>query len=226
MKITESDYEFDDYYIRTSEVEPVLRDGELITYNSDNRKHGNKWCKVTNLVLYNDDSLTSVLCSWICRHGGSQFWRHYRNENRVNWKQLDDGERMLILDAYHNKAPNWANVPGKLKREYLKPKELQRLEIDEQGTIYGYKYLLLDEKGFLHSPLRLKSVWENGEIEADHEPTQDNTHGIYAMKSRKSPVLGKYAHENCVLVRLALSGTVVEANEGLRAQHAIVAEVL
>lgn len=70
------------------------------------------------------------------------------------------------------------------------------------------------------------STFDKADEFADVEPSENNTNGIYAMKSRKSPTLNAYQAKNCVLVRLALSGTVVEANEGLRASHAIIVEVL
>jgi len=230
MNIIQSEHAADNYYLRTGDVEPEIRnDGKsLEIYNGDNQKSGNKWCNVKNIVVYNDDHLTSVLCSWTCRHSGSQFWRHYRDGVRVNWKSLNDSEKMTILDAYaEDHVPAWANQPGKLKRDYLKPRELQRLEMDEQGTIYGYKYLRTDGTNFYSIAKISHGVqWIGNELTADQEPSEDNTHGIYAMKSRKSPTLNQYRSDNRVLVRLALSGTVVEANEGVRAGHAIIVEVL
>ena len=227
MNIIESEHEADSYYLRTGDVEPDLRENGLEIYNGNNHKSGNKWCKVENIIIHNDDRLTSVLCTWTCRHSGGQFWRHYVDGQRKNWKQLNDSDRMMILDGYDELAPCWANVPGKLTRDYLKPNELRKLEIDEQGTIYGYKYLRLEDGNFYSIASVSKGVeWPDMEIEADRIPAEDNTNGIYAMKSAKNPGLNGYYKTGRVLVRLALSGVVVEANEGMRAQHAQIVEVL
>lgn len=228
MNITEHDFCPDSTYFRGGDVEPDVKEDGLHIYSGRGSRRGWGTPGNTSFVIYNDDNLTSIFVGFYHKHGGGQFWRHYRNGQRVMWRGLDDGERMLILDAYAtDAAPGFADPPGKLKRDYLKPKELQRLEIDEQGTIYGYKYLSLVD-GVFHSPMVGfgGAAWENGELEADQEPTENNSNGVYCMKSRKSPVLSRYARENCYLVRLALSGTVVEANEGMRAQHALIVEVL
>jgi len=228
MNTQESNYVFTDYFLRTGDVEPVMDGDNLTIYNSKNGS-GNKFTSVSNIIAVNTDHLTSVLCAWHCRHSGSQFWRHYRDGERVNWKQLDDGERMLILDAFAEPhIPGWAKLPGKLTRDYLKPNELQRLEIDEQGTIYGYKYLKwgLDEAFHSIAPIADYATWYDNELEADVIPTEENNHGIYAMKSRKNPILYEYMDKYRKLVKLALSGIIIEANEGLRAQHAQIVEIL
>lgn len=217
-------------YFNGGSVEPdITDDGSLTIYSGtgEPRSWGTPGCN--SIIVYNDDSLTVILIGFFHKHGGSQFYRYYRNGKRLaSWKQLDDGERMLILDAYaESHVPKWAKLPGKLKRDYLKPKELQRLEIDEQGTIYGYKFLRFED-GKYFSVARISNYveWENGELESDKEPTEENTNGIYCLKSRKSPTLLKYSYENRVLVKLALSGTVIEANEGMRAQCAQIVEVI
>lgn len=191
--------------------------------------------EINTIVAVNTESLVSVLVGYRYTgrkyNGGSQYWQHYiydgRDWQRMSWKKLDDGQRMLILDAWQSDdVPGWANCPGKLVRDYLRPGELRRLEVDEQGTIYGYKYLILREDGQYCSPNYPEIVWVGGELEADQEPSRENTHGIYAMKSRKSEVLYRYQGPNRHQVRIALSGTVIEGNEGVRGQHAQIVEVL
>jgi len=229
MNITESPHVFDDYFLRTGDVEPVL-DGAMLTIYNSRHGSGNKFTSVTNLVAYNNEHLTSILCAWTCRHSGSQFWRHYRDGERVMWKSLTEAERMLILDAFGEPhVPGWVKAPGKLERDYIRGRELYRAEQDEQGTLYGYKYLRLSaDDGRLHSPANVSknAAWENLELSADREPTAENTHGIYCMKSRKSPQLNAFAQRDCYMVRLALSGTIVEGETGFRAQHAQIVEVL
>lgn len=231
MKIVNLNTSHGGNWINASETKPEILDGgaTLGIENASWSISGGR-AEINTIVAVNTGSLTSVLVGYRYGgkyRGGSQYWQHFRDGRRVTWKALDDGERMLILDAYYSDLiPYWANVPGKLVRDYLKRGELRTLEIDEQGTCYGYKYLTVNGWGQYTSPQFPNVVWHNNELEADAEPSENNSHGIYAMKSRKSKTLYRYAGEGRVLVRLALSGTVVEANEGLRAQHAQIVEVL
>ncbi len=239
MNIVELNTSHSGNWINASETKPELHDDTLGIENASWRTSGHGQASINTIVAVNTDYLTSIIVGYRYNgryRGGAQYWQHYRNNGhdwkRVTWKQLDDGERMLILDAYaEDRVPGWCNVPGKLTRDYLKKGELQHLEIDEQGTIYGYKYLHRADDGDyvspnFYSPRRPNMIWYNRELEADQEPTAENTNGIYFLKSRRNPTLQKYAGENKFLVRLALSGTVVEANEGGRAQHAQIVEVL
>lgn len=221
----------DSTYFNLTAIEPDIEGDNLLLTEGEGSRRGWGRPKADYIEVLNTNYLTSVVIWNHHKHGGGQAWRHYRNTpdgwKRILWRNLDDGERMMILDAWNeNRIPQWVDMPGKLKRDYLKPRELQKLEIDEQGTVYGYKYLLVNNIGDLCSPMYPSIVWRDRELEADKEPTEENSSGIYAMKSRKHPVLERYARENCVLCKLALSGTVVEANEGMRAQHAQVVELL
>ncbi len=234
MNIVELNTSHSGNWINASETKPELHGDTLGIENASWRTGGHGQASINTIVAVNTDYLTSVCVGYRYNgryRGGAQYWQHYQGDGhgwkRVTWKQLDDGERMLVLDAYvEDHVPGWCNVPGKLTRDYLKKGELQRLEIDEQGTIYGYKYLLQRSDGQFASPQYPEIVWQGGELEADREPAGDNSHGIYAMKSRKNKTLYRYAAAGRHLVRLALSGTVVEANEGMRAQRALIVEVL
>lgn len=135
---------------------------------------------------------------------------------------------MMILDAYEeDHVPNWVDRPGKLERDYIRGKELSRVEMDEQGTIYAYKYLRLED-GVFHSlaTVAKDAAWNGNELESDREPTPENSHGIYCLKNRKNHALDIYAGADRHKVRLALSGTVIEGEYGYRAQHAQIVEVL
>lgn len=227
MKIVKLNTRHSGNWITSSETKPeILEDGSLGIENADwETNRGN--AEISTSVLVNTDHLTSVHVAYRYGgkyQGGGQYWQHFLNGARVNWKKLDDGERMLILDAYEN-MPAWVKAPGKLTRDYLKPGETRRLEIDEQGTIYGYKYLVLTSSGYA-SPQHPEAVWFDNCLTADREPTPENTHGIYAMKHPRSNILLAYKKSGRVLVRLALSGTVIEANEGLRSQYALIVGVL
>lgn len=217
-------------WINASETKPeLLEDGSLGIENAEWRTNGGS-ASISTITAVDTEYLTSVLVGYRYNgkySGGSQYWQHYKSGKRVGWKSLDDGERMLILDAYYsNIIPAWAKQPGKLVKDYLKPGETKRLEIDEQGTIYGYKYLGVTSDGMLFSPQRIGCVWINRSLQSDIEPSDNNSSGIYAMKNKKSKSLEAYNKPGRVLVRMALSGTVVEANEGLRAQYAQIVEIL
>jgi len=222
-------------WITAGETKPSLTDNVLMVRTGHWRTSGGS-ATITSMIIYNNEMLSAVVVGYrYCGkyQGGSQYWQYYQYNgiiwNRVSWKELDDGEKMLILDAYNDENTlNWVKIPGKLKRDYLKPRELQKLEIDEQGTIYGYKYLRVDNEKIYHSIINISNnvAWYNNELEADKIPDENNSNGIYAMKSVKNPILKDYQKSDRHLVKLALSGIVVEANEGLRAQHAQIVEVL
>jgi len=218
-------------WITAGETKPTRTDnGEREFYTAEWRTNGGR-AEINSIIVCNSESLACVLVGYRYSgkyRGGSQYYRFYKNGNnwqRVTWKQLDDADRMTILDAVNEShVPGWANIPGKLIRDYIKPGEMRKLEMDEQGTIYAYKYLIYSD-GTYRSPRYPEITWYNDELEADAEPTTENSNGIYAAKNRKSNILADYRRD-CILVKLALSGTVVEANEGLRAQHAQIVEVL
>lgn len=115
--------------------------------------------------------------------------------------------------------------------------EYQRPERDEQGTFYGYKVL----RKCCESPAcdvffspRYTSKWINGELHADKEPSERSMHGIHFTKRPNNPELNQYyarwsgqiVYEESALVMCALSGTVVETEQGFRAEHAQIIGVL
>lgn len=116
----------------------------------------------------------------------------------------------------------------------------QQPEMDEQGTYYGYKILrkCCDHKDChtFYSPRFSHARWENGELEADNQPSKFSMFGIHFTKRPDHPELRNYIgshypynyHNHSwedegmyVLVKCALSGDVViETEQGFRAQHA------
>ena len=108
----------------------------------------------------------------------------------------------------------------------------QEPERDENGVFYGYKVLHRHCPNcyFFVSP-RYHAVWENGYVEANVEPREDTLYGIHCVKRADNDVLRPYfipfdmpAGEP-FLVKLALSGTIIETEQGFRAQFAQVVEV-
>lgn len=113
-------------------------------------------------------------------------------------------------------------------------------ERDEQGTFYGYKIL---HRHCEHpacdvfvSP-RYPAEWRNGELTSDMTPNEITRHGIHFTKRPDHPELMAYRSRSMgyvypcgkqmwVLVKCALSGTIVETEQGFRAQHAQIIGVL
>ena len=123
-----------------------------------------------------------------------------------------------------------------------KSKKYQEPERDEQGTLYGYKVLIINlENGEFFSPVYPTPWSKEGTLEADREPDESNKHGIYCVKRiddhelvevnewltsklRSPRPYSRFVVS--VLVKLAVSGTVIEGETGFRGQHARIIGVL
>lgn len=185
----------------------------------------------TSIVMYNDDCLTAIHVSWWHKYHGGQAWRYYRNGVKLaSWKYLEEPERLLVLDAFLDPTvPSWIKRPGKLTRDYIRPHEHNQIEYDNGGNILAYKWLAHNADGYLVSPVRFWSdsaIWANLELTADYPPAEDNSNGIYCAKTPHSPILQDYRKPGYVLVQLLLSGIVIEANYGYRAEHAAIISTL
>jgi hypothetical protein len=112
--------------------------------------------------------------------------------------------------------------------------EYQEPERDEQGTFYGYKILHNHRNSYdtyaLVSP-RYPHEWKDGCLRADREPSEHSMFGIHCTKRPDHPELGQYCGTftgysyhpddgSWVLVRCALGGTVIETEQGYRAEYA------
>lgn len=220
MEIKEIDYSPDSTYFRTGDVEPEIKDGVLEIYSGTGTRRSSWGAPGCNsFAILNDADLTSVLVGFFHKHGGSQFWRHYKNGQRVDWKKLDESDRIRIIDAHTAKSPKWAKIPGKLKRDYIIPSRYNKVEKDNAGNITAYKVLKLIGNIF-YSPIYQDTRWDNQECHSPYAPNENNTSGIYCAKTPNSPILTNYKKAGYALVRLILSGTVVEGNYGYRAEHA------
>jgi len=227
MEIKFSDAVPDSTYFRTGDAEPLFRGGTITCLNGNGSRRS--WGKpgVTSTVVVNRDEFTAVHVGFYHKHGGGQFWRYYRPEGRVMWRSLSESERMEVLDGFVAQAPGWAKVPGKLRKDYIKPGELSRAETLEDGRFVGYKWLRRDEDGTFRSAwVWDPPAWTDGCLTADKVPSENNTNGVYAVKSLKDPELIRYQKLCTVLVKIVLSGTVVEHQRGFRAECAQILEVV
>ncbi len=214
-------------YIRRRDVEPELEEDGLRVYWSEGA------LTLTSYTILNEEDLTSILIGYYGDSTG-QFWRHYKNGEPIKWKALPDSDRIRILKAEH---PEWAREPGKLSYNYHKPNHHKKTEFDSAGAIIAYKYLVWVEREdvfrSLWTPMLLKTKeaarWIDNYLEADQIPTEENTNGIYCAKTFDSPLLDDYKKildKNLRLVRLMLSGIVIEKDLGFRAERADILEVL
>jgi hypothetical protein len=132
----------------------------------------------------------------------------------------------IIDELYKSKAKSkiYGNFGSAYTMSYQTP------ERDEQGTFYGYKALRRHcdhpECECLISPRYMVAWDENGELEADREPSEHTSHGIHFTKAFDNSELRNYFYPDSVLVKCALSGTVIETEQGFRAQHAQIIGVL
>ena len=109
-----------------------------------------------------------------------------------------------------------------------KAEKYQEPEKDEQGTFYGYKVLLV-ERFRLFSPV-YPALWNpNGTLSSDEEPMEKNSNGIYCSKTcidmQLFFIMIRFVEKEFLLVKCALSGTIVEGETGFRAKHARITEV-
>ena len=107
--------------------------------------------------------------------------------------------------------------------------------------IIGYKWLGKLEDGTLVSPWVINFshvpfeyvVWTNGRIEASHIPGVDDNLGIHACRNNNNQIFTYYPMTmaiekkySFILVKVLLSGIVIEGEHGYRAQYADVIDVL
>jgi hypothetical protein len=226
MYILEEEKKITYDFLDRGDVEPVMDEFGLHIWSG--RYYGTG---CGSQIILNDSDLTTILIGyWYLvkkkKRFGGQFYRHYKHAVRIDWKKLDEEDKLRILDQ---PIPEWARLPGKLKRDYLRPHFHSRVERDNAGNIIAYKYLVWDEteqvfKSFAYHYRDV--IWIDNSLTADSVPTEENSHGIYCAKTPNNPVLRSYArHRGVKLVRLLLSGVVVEYDHGYRAEHADILEV-
>lgn len=110
----------------------------------------------------------------------------------------------------------------------------------DEGSVIGYRYLYVKRDkatveftsgamGTLkENPVlkRNRGSWRGAFNISDRIPTMTNKSGIYAAKTPDSPVLSQYREPDTILVKLRLSGRIVEAEYGYRAHRADILEII
>jgi hypothetical protein len=228
MNIIEVDHCPDGTHFDMRSLEPDIKPDGLHIYSGKGTRRSS-WGTPGNesTIVYNDDRLTTIHIAWWHKYRGGQAWRFYQDGKRLaSWKQLTEAERLLILDALHDlNMPAWVKQPGKLTKDYIKPHLHNKVETDNGGNIIAYKWLARAPDGCLVSLIN-DTRWENLELTADRLPTAKNSNGVYCAKTYNSPILEAYRSTGRALVQLLLSGVVIEANYGYRAEHAEIISVL
>ena len=208
MNITTSSYCPDSTYFRTGDVEPDIKDQKVICYTGEGSRRG--WGKPgnTSTVVLNDDDLCAIHVGFHHKNGGSQFWRYYTTDGttikRLTWKALTDDQRQKVLDNL-DKAPNWADCPGKLRTEYEKPPKAPAKSYKLVQVIGGRMYSLYDRSfeyrigETLHQPARaghnggfyshptaeqVKALWDTGCLVSDS--VKDRSSGRFALLQVKT----------------------------------------
>ena len=88
----------------------------------------------------------------------------------------------------------------------------------ENGNLVGYKYLS-PVGDILYSPL-YNVRWTDFKLSANRIPDMDNESGIYCAKKPYCKSLKFYAEPTHVLVKMYLTGKIVEHDNGFRAEKA------
>lgn len=116
-------------------------------------------------------------------------------------------------------------------------KDHTKMETDKEGDVIAYRYFHVTPNGVLHSvstgamgknPItnRRRGSYAGGYNISDRVPTFKNTSGIYAAKTKHSPALLPYQNmSDVVLAQVKLSGRIIEAEYGYRAQYCEIIKV-
>jgi hypothetical protein len=149
------------------------------------------------------------------------------------WNSYSTSTHPVQHNPYHN-FPHGGMSPTDKDARGRYP--YQEPEVDEQGTYYGYKILVRIPQGscpcpdcqVLASPRYKNCQWRDGELTSNREPDARTMFGIHCTKRPDHPELNSYkgTFYDWFLVKCALSGTIVETEQGFRAQHARIIAVM
>ena len=174
----------DSTYFRVGDCEPDMHDGLIVAMQGrGGRRSWGEPCVNSKTILHDED-LISIHTGFFHKHGGGQFWRHYRVTDAeyfcVNWQKLNTDERKRILAGYEEKAPNWAKKPGKLRKDYRSPKS---------NMFMAYKVMWVEEDGSFSS-LFNDTIYELGKtmIQAA-KPEHGGGYYVYLDKDIKKQFL-------------------------------------
>jgi hypothetical protein len=86
----------------------------------------------------------------------------------------------------------------------------------------GWRLQRSEEGRWFLCSVSMATLWEGPTLIADKQPDRDSHHGIYARRTRKA--LAEYTRQCCGEV--ALSGVVVEGENGYRAERATIRSLI
>jgi len=177
----------DTTYFRVGDAAPYVQDGAIYIRNGKGTARSSWGAPgVTSTVVVNTDDLAAIHVGFYHKHGGGQFWRYFRYRDgeivRERWSGLSDDERLMVLRGWGDRAPSWAKRPGKLRKDRVRPGELEHTERLPDGRLVGYKVLLRRNGNFYSPIVGHHPRWDGGELYADFPPSDANRNGIYATK--------------------------------------------
>jgi len=186
----------DSTYFNRGDCEPTIeKDGTITMYDGYGTRRSS-WGspQVSSTIVHQSEDLLAIHVGFSHKHGGGQFYRYYRpGPTEVRWVSLNDDDRQLVLDGYQEKAPRWAKIPGKLKKNYQKPNPKANLFI-------GYKVVDVLPDG------RMVSLYD-GETEyvigktMTQKAEHDHKGGYYSYPLDVNPAImleAKYVSGNLV----------------------------
>jgi hypothetical protein len=129
--------------------------------------------------------------------------------------------RKIYIDNYNK------NIRLNIDRPEVKPHT--RVTRHPQGGFVGYRYFKINEQGQLCSLYPDKNgrheVYEDGYLQSHHIPTINNEAGIYAAKTKNSPVLENYSGTGDIFAKVWLFGRVVPMDFVYRASECQITDV-
>jgi len=148
----------DGTYFRTADAEPEIDNETQSITVLDGRGTRRSWGTpgVTSTIILDTLDVVAIHVGFHHKHGGGQFWRFVSINGAlefVPWKSLDDDMRQAILDAAATRAPSWARLPGKLRKNYLTGRPKSNL-------FTAYKICGIDDAGQLTSLYDPEIVYE------------------------------------------------------------------
>lgn len=168
----------DNTYFTSSDCEPTLDGKTLTIYNGKGRSRSWGAPSVTSTVVFESTDIIAIHVGFHHKHRGGQFWRYFQingEVKQVEWKNLDDDTRQAILEAYEKNAPNWANIPGKLRSQYqiAKPKA---------NLFTAFKIMRVGDDGNLTSLYDKSIIYEIGKTKVQAS-RPDHEGGWYVYKT-------------------------------------------
>lgn len=103
----------DSTYFRMSDVAPEISQGALRLVNGTGTRRSWGAPRCESLVLFKGRSLVIVFVGFCHKHGGGQGWFYFKDGVRVLFRQLSPEDKVKVLKAFRDKAPDYAKPPCK-----------------------------------------------------------------------------------------------------------------